>query len=129
MNEIRKVSTNFQRELTSALELEEQEDDRESGREAGRDADVAGRSDRRERHCRGRRRRPDHLRRPAGVVTTTEEPRDELAGGQMSLIEHLNELRSRLIKCIIAIALGALIIWIFYDPIFRLPPEAARGRL
>jgi sec-independent protein translocase protein TatC len=52
-------------------------------------------------------------------VTTTEEPRDELAGGQMSLIEHLNELRSRLIKCIIAIALGALIIWIFYDPIFR----------
>ena len=52
-------------------------------------------------------------------MTTTEEPQDELAGGQMSLIEHLNELRSRLIKCVIAVALGALIVWIFYDPIFR----------
>ena len=42
-----------------------------------------------------------------------------MAGGQMSLIEHLNELRSRLIKCVIAVAIGAAIVWIFYSPIFR----------
>ena len=52
-------------------------------------------------------------------MTTTEEPPSELTGGQMSLIEHLNELRSRLIKCIVAIGIGGLVIWIFYDPIFH----------
>jgi sec-independent protein translocase protein TatC len=52
-------------------------------------------------------------------MTTTEEPPTELTGGQMSLIEHLNELRSRLIKCIVAIGVGGLVVWIFYDPIFH----------
>jgi sec-independent protein translocase protein TatC len=35
----------------------------------------------------------------------------------MSLIEHLTELRSRLIKMCIAVAVGAVVVWIFYDPI------------
>jgi sec-independent protein translocase protein TatC len=35
----------------------------------------------------------------------------------MSLIEHLTELRSRLIKMVIAVAVGAVIVWVFYDPI------------
>jgi sec-independent protein translocase protein TatC len=39
--------------------------------------------------------------------------------GRMTLVEHLTELRSRLIKCALAVAVGAVICWIFYDPIFR----------
>jgi sec-independent protein translocase protein TatC len=67
------------------------------------------------------------------VAVTTEEPdfepaEDPLGDGQMSLIEHLNELRSRLIKAILAIAVGALIVWIFYEPVLsflKAPLEAA----
>jgi len=49
-------------------------------------------------------------------VSTTDEDA-ALAGGHMSLIEHLTELRSRLIKMVIAVAVGAVIVWVFYDPI------------
>jgi sec-independent protein translocase protein TatC len=58
------------------------------------------------------------------VAVTTEEPDagppedPKMAGGQMSLVDHLNELRSRLIKSVIAVAVGASIVWIFYSPIF-----------
>src|SRR5690606_13420095 len=38
--------------------------------------------------------------------------------GRMTLVEHLTELRSRLIKCIIAVAVGAVVCWIFYPQIF-----------
>lgn len=69
-------------------------------------------------------------------MTTDEadgDPPDDVeqAGGQMSLVEHLNELRSRLIKCVLAVAVGATIVWIFYSPIFSflLQPleEACKG--
>src|SRR3954466_13653425 len=36
----------------------------------------------------------------------------------MTLIEHLVELRSRIIKCAIAIALGAVLAWVLYPWIF-----------
>jgi sec-independent protein translocase protein TatC len=49
----------------------------------------------------------------------TEEPATDLPGGQMSLIEHLNELRSRLIKVILAIAIAAVVMWIFYTPVLE----------
>jgi sec-independent protein translocase protein TatC len=39
--------------------------------------------------------------------------------GRMTLVEHLTELRSRLIKCVVAVLAGALICWIFYPQIFR----------
>jgi sec-independent protein translocase protein TatC len=39
--------------------------------------------------------------------------------GRMTLIEHLTELRSRLMKCVLAVVVGAVICWIFYNPIFR----------
>ena len=39
-------------------------------------------------------------------------------GGAMPLMEHLRELRSRLFKSLIAIVIGALIGWFFYEPIF-----------
>jgi sec-independent protein translocase protein TatC len=38
--------------------------------------------------------------------------------GRMSLIEHLTELRSRLIKSVLAISLGAVVGFILYQPIF-----------
>jgi sec-independent protein translocase protein TatC len=37
----------------------------------------------------------------------------------MSLIEHLNELRNRLIKVILAIGVAALVMWIFYNPVLE----------
>ncbi|WP_426572834.1 twin-arginine translocase subunit TatC [Aquihabitans sp. McL0605] len=37
--------------------------------------------------------------------------------GRMSLMEHLIELRSRLIKCAIAIAIGSALGWVLYNPV------------
>ena len=45
---------------------------------------------------------------------TTESPTE----GQMSLMEHLNELRTRIIRAVVAIFLGAIVAWIFYPQIF-----------
>lgn len=36
---------------------------------------------------------------------------------RMTFYEHLAELRSRIIKCALAIALGAMLVFLFYDPI------------
>jgi sec-independent protein translocase protein TatC len=38
--------------------------------------------------------------------------------GRMTMIEHLVELRSRIIKCAIAIAVGAVLAWLLYPWIF-----------
>jgi sec-independent protein translocase protein TatC len=37
----------------------------------------------------------------------------------MTLVEHLTELRSRLVKSILAIAIGASVMWFVYEPAFR----------
>ena len=59
-------------------------------------------------------------------MTATDEPRrnkrtksatkksDE---GRMSLVEHLTELRTRIIRSVIAIAVGAVVGWFLYNPI------------
>ncbi|MFQ5558196.1 MAG: twin-arginine translocase subunit TatC [Acidimicrobiales bacterium] len=56
----------------------------------------------------------------------------DAAQGQMTLVEHLAELRGRLIKSFVAIAIGAVICWIAYNQILdfllepycrTLPPE------
>jgi sec-independent protein translocase protein TatC len=60
-------------------------------------------------------------------MTTTEEPTAELPGGQMSLIEHLNELRSRLIKVSLAIAVAAVLMWIFYTPVLEFLKEPLKS--
>jgi sec-independent protein translocase protein TatC len=39
--------------------------------------------------------------------------------GRMTLVEHLTELRSRLIKCALAVFVGAVICWILYPQIFE----------
>jgi sec-independent protein translocase protein TatC len=51
-------------------------------------------------------------------VTQTASAAAPPEDGRMSLMEHLIELRGRLIKCAIAIALGAAIGWILYFPLF-----------
>jgi len=56
--------------------------------------------------------------------TVTEAPPHD---GRMSLMEHLIELRSRLIKCAIAIAIGSALGWMLYNPVLswlREPLEA-----
>src|SRR6266487_4274608 len=56
-----------------------------------------------------------------------EEDSDESA---MSLVEHLEELRWRILKCLIAIAVGSIVAFIFREPIMAfltlpLPKESA----
>jgi sec-independent protein translocase protein TatC len=51
-------------------------------------------------------------------VTDTAAPPAE--GGQMSLMEHLVELRSRLIKCAVAVAIGACVGWILYPHVLNI---------
>ena len=44
-------------------------------------------------------------------------------GGSMTLGEHLRELRSRLVKSLLAIAIGSVVGWLFYDQIFAFLAE------
>jgi sec-independent protein translocase protein TatC len=44
-------------------------------------------------------------------------------GGQMTLVQHLAELRSRLIKSLLAVALGMVVVTLFYDQILDLLRE------
>jgi sec-independent protein translocase protein TatC len=48
------------------------------------------------------------------IDDTTEE---RMTGGHMTLWEHLTELRSRIVKCVIAIALGAVVGWMIFGPL------------
>lgn len=41
----------------------------------------------------------------------------EAPDGHMTLVEHLIELRSRLIRAVLAVALGMLVCWVLYEPI------------
>jgi sec-independent protein translocase protein TatC len=44
-------------------------------------------------------------------------PGDERGGGHMTLWEHLAELRSRIVKCIVAVMVGAVAGWILFSPL------------
>lgn len=48
------------------------------------------------------------------MATVTDAPTHD---GRMSLMEHLIELRSRIIKCAIAIAIGSALGWVLYNPV------------
>ena len=50
------------------------------------------------------------------IAGPAETP-DELAGSEAPLLDHLIELRSRLIKCAIAIAIGSALGWLAYNPV------------
>ena len=70
---------------------------------------------------------PNVLRR----VVRRKPRSDDGSGGTMSLRDHLSELRSRLIKALLFVALGAIIGWILYpqildllkEPYCALPPD------
>ena len=47
----------------------------------------------------------------------TDEVVQEAPDGRMSLLEHLGELRNRIIKAVIAVAIGAVIGWIVYPTV------------
>lgn len=49
--------------------------------------------------------------------TRSDGDRDD-AEGRMPLLDHLRELRNRLVKAVIAIAVGAVVAWFFYEPVF-----------
>jgi sec-independent protein translocase protein TatC len=45
---------------------------------------------------------------------------DELEGAEMSLVDHLQELRRRLFACILAVVVTSIFAFIFWEPIFTL---------
>ena len=54
------------------------------------------------------------------------------ADGRMALADHLRELRARLLLVTLALTIGIIVAWFFYDQLFNLlldPYEAARRRL
>lgn len=56
-------------------------------------------------------------------MTEASEIRPGTAAGEMSMLEHLGELRSRLIRSVLAVVAGAIIVWFLFDPIFDLIAE------
>jgi sec-independent protein translocase protein TatC len=49
-------------------------------------------------------------------VSTTDT--NDAPSGEMTLVEHLTELRTRLIISVLAVTIGMLIVFIFYDTVF-----------
>jgi len=50
-------------------------------------------------------------------VSTSAETKEPVAGN-MSLVEHLTELRKRIVIAVVAVAVGAVVAYILYEPIF-----------
>lgn len=57
------------------------------------------------------------------ATTVSSESEAPASDGRMSLMEHLIELRSRLIKCAIAVAVGAAVGWMVYFPVLDILRE------
>jgi sec-independent protein translocase protein TatC len=55
---------------------------------------------------------------PTEAPTLGEPEDEEELGGVMTLVEHLEELRKRLLVAVIAIAVCSAVTYIFWDPIF-----------
>ncbi len=54
---------------------------------------------------------------PTDATTLGESDEEEL-GGVMTLVEHLEELRRRLLVAVIAIVVASVVAFVFWDPIF-----------
>jgi sec-independent protein translocase protein TatC len=59
------------------------------------------------------------------AVQLLPEDDEELPVGKMAFLEHLDELRKRIIRCCVAVTLGMLVAFVFIDPIvtFVLAPS------
>ena len=68
---------------------------------------------------------------------STNRGREEELGGQMSFLEHLDELRRRLIRCFVVVILAAGVSWVFSQsiynflaaPVYRALGEAQRRQV
>jgi sec-independent protein translocase protein TatC len=56
-------------------------------------------------------------------VTRPEKVRSKPHHNEMTMLEHLSELRTRLIRCVLAVVLGAVIVWFLFDRIFDVITE------
>jgi sec-independent protein translocase protein TatC len=65
----------------------------------------------------------------SGAVQVPTDDEDELPGGKMSFLEHLDELRKRIVRACLAIAGGVLVGFIFIDKIFKFLMAPARAAL
>lgn len=52
------------------------------------------------------------------MAAEIEDDESRAPQGEMTLIEHLTELRSRIVKSVIAIAIGGVVVLVFYNRIF-----------
>ena len=55
----------------------------------------------------------------SGAVQLPSDDDDELPGGKMSFLEHLDELRKRIVRACLSVAVGVLIGFFFIDKIFK----------
>jgi sec-independent protein translocase protein TatC len=61
---------------------------------------------------------PDGAPRGEGL-TAEEQARQDRATGTMTLVEHLSELRLRVVVSVVAVVAGGVVVWFLYDPIIR----------
>jgi len=79
---------------------------------------------------RSNRRPPAHESDSKRIeLTDPDELDQELEGGRMTFLEHLDELRKRLIASIIGIAVGSVIAFIFLDRTFHFITQPMRTML
>jgi sec-independent protein translocase protein TatC len=66
----------------------------------------------------------------AGALGPASEPDEEpLLEGQMSFLEHLDELRKRIVRSCLAVAFGIAVTFVFIQPIFNFIFEPTRRAL
>ena len=65
----------------------------------------------------------------SGAVQVPPDEDDESPGGKMSFLEHLDELRKRIVRACLAIAVGVLISFFFIDKIFNFLLAPAKAAL
>jgi len=63
--------------------------------------------------------------------TATAESEETESGKQLELLEHLTELRTRLVRTAVYVGLGTIVGWVYYKPFFKLlsaPMAPALGK-
>jgi len=63
------------------------------------------------------------------LIVPDDAPDEEIDDGSMSLVAHLTELRSRLIKCLLSVAAGSVVGYYFIDDIMHYLTLPAGGKL